>query len=143
MNKSFLGIGIIVMGVVALLLIGVFTNFSTGGELDYYLVKETAEASIEDALDDDFYTEYGLYRLDKDKFAESFLRRFAENVDGTRSYEIKIIDLNEVPPKVTVQVNSDTALSFNKTSAKISTSIDEIVEANSTDDLYTRARLKN
>ena len=41
MNKGMLTVGIILLSVIALLLINVLTNYSTGSELDYYLVKET------------------------------------------------------------------------------------------------------
>ena len=97
MNKGMLGIGIILMGIIALLMVNIISNFSSGGELDYYLLKETSDASMIDALDKDFYTNYGLYRIDKEKYAESFIRRFAQGVDGTRSYQVDIIDVNELP----------------------------------------------
>ena len=38
MNKGMLSVGIILLSVVALLLLNVLSNYSTGGELDYYLV---------------------------------------------------------------------------------------------------------
>ena len=41
MNKGMLSVGIILLSVIALLLLNVLSNYSTGGELDYYLVKET------------------------------------------------------------------------------------------------------
>ena len=46
MNKGMLTVGIILLSLIALLLINVLTNFSTGSELDYYLVKETADAAM-------------------------------------------------------------------------------------------------
>ncbi len=51
MNKGMLTVGIILLSVIALLLINVLTNYSTGGELDYYLVKETTDAAMEDSID--------------------------------------------------------------------------------------------
>ena len=51
MNKAILTVGIIFLGVVALLLLQVLNSYSTGSELDYYLVKETTDAAIEDSLD--------------------------------------------------------------------------------------------
>lgn len=51
MNKGMLTVGIIMLSLMALLLINVISNYSTGGELDYYLVKETTEAAMEDAID--------------------------------------------------------------------------------------------
>jgi len=142
MNKGMLGVGIILMGLIALLLINVISNYSSGGELDYYLLKETTEAALEDSIDLEFQSSYGLLRMDKDKFVESFLRRFANNVDGTRTYDIKFIDLNEIPPKVSVKIDSNTVLSYNGEDSTISTQIDQIVESNSINDYNIETQLK-
>lgn len=141
MNKGMLGVGIIVMGLIALLMVNIVSNYSTGGELDYYLLKETSEAAIEDSLDRDFQVSYGLPRMDKEKFVESFLRRFAENVDATRTYDIKFIDLNEIPPKVSVKIDSNTVLTYNNDTTTISTQIDQIVETEAKKDAYTKTLL--
>ena len=115
MNKGMLTVGIILLSLIALLMINVLTNYSTGGELDYYLVKETTDAAIEDALDATYYRKCGLYRMDKEKFVESFLYRFADSVDNTRSYKVGFYDINEVPPKVSIRVDSLTVLSGHNT----------------------------
>ena len=136
MNKGMLTIGIILLSIIALLLINVLTNYSTGSELDYYLVKETTDAAMEDAIDIYYLRTCGVYRLDREKFVESFLYRFTDSIDATRDYTIGFYDINEVPPKVSVKVDSLTALTVkaqsNKTgtdtSANISTSYDAILE---------------
>ena len=136
MNKGMLTVGIILLSIIALILINVLTNYSTGSELDYYLVKETTDAAIEDSIDVYYLRTCGVYRLDKEKFVESFLYRFADSVDNTRSYKIGFYDINEVPPKVSVKVDSMTAVAFKaKTKqgeknidANISTSYDAILE---------------
>ena len=79
MNKGMLTVGIILLSLISLLLINVITNYSTGGELDYYLVKETTDAAMEDAIDYVFLRTCGLYRIDKEKFVESFVYRFVCN----------------------------------------------------------------
>ncbi len=137
MNKGMLGVGIIVMGLIALLLINIVSNYSSGGELDYYLLKETTEASIGDAMDLDFETNYGIPRMDKERFVESFLRRFAENADTQRNYDIKFIDLNEVPPKVSVKIDSNTVLQADGQNVAITTQVDQIVESTISEDAYT------
>lgn len=143
MNKGMLTVGIILLSLMALLLINVITNFSTGGELDYYLVKETTEAAMEDSIDKLYYMQNGLYRIDKEKFVESFLRRFADSVDGTRSYNVAFYDINEVPPKVSVKVDSLTVLSFSGESANISTNYDAILETRYTTDEFTKEALQD
>lgn len=143
MNKGMLTVGIILLSLMALLLINVISNYSTGGELDYYLVKETTEAAMEDAVDLEYFRLNGLVRIDKEKFVESFLRRFADSVDNTRSYTIGFYDINEVPPKVSVKVDSHTVLSFSGSAANISTNIDAILESNYTEDQITQQGLND
>lgn len=143
MNKGMLTVGIILLSLMALLLINVISNFSTGGELDYYLVKETTEAAMEDAVDLEYYRLNSLVRIDKEKFVESFLRRFADSVDNTRSYHISFYDINEVPPKVSVKVDSNTVLSFSGSAANISTNIDAIIETDYDDDQFAADALED
>ncbi len=112
MNKGMLTVGIILLSVIALLLINVLTNYSSGSELDYYLVKETTNAALSDAQDYDYLRTCGIPRIDREKFVESFILRFANNVDGSRAYNVKFYDINEVPPKVSVKVDSATVLNF-------------------------------
>lgn len=141
MNKAMLTVGIILLSLMSLLLINVISNYSTGGELDYYLVKETTEAAMEDAVDLQYYRLNSMIRIDKEKFVESFLRRFADSVDNTRTYNISFYDINEVPPKVSVKIDSLTALSFSGSAANISTSVDSILETTYTEDLFTEKSL--
>jgi len=139
MNKGMLAIGIILLSLIALLLINVLTNFSTGSELDYYLVRETVDASIEDSMDTTAYRNCKIIRMDREMFVESFLYRFINSVDNTREYDVYFYDINEVPPKVSVKVNSSTVLAFNVKDkggekADITTSYDAIVESKYRDD---------
>lgn len=144
MNKGILTVGIIILAVFGLLLINVISNYSTGSELDYYLVKETAEAAMEDAIDVKYYRDNYALRMDKDKFVESFLRRFAESVDNTRYYRIGFYDLNEVPPKVSIKVDSATVLSFDSQNLLMTTTYDGIVESTRKEDWYiTQANSDN
>lgn len=160
MSKGMLTVGIILLSLISLLLINVITNYSTGGELDYYLVKETTDAAMSDALDYVYLRTCGLYRMDKERFAESFVLRFANSVDATRAYSIRFYDINEVPPKVSVLVDSSTVLTFNaaqganynestknnpayKNEAQnISTSYDAILETDFLSDMTVEEGLK-
>ena len=128
MNKAMLTVGIIILSLATLLMINIISNYSSGSELDYYLVKETSEAAMVDAIDVKYYRENGLLRIDKEKFVESFVRRFADSVDTTRNYKLSFYDLNEVPPKVSVKVDSSTVLSFKGSDLEMSTQLDAILE---------------
>lgn len=128
MNKGMLTVGILILCLAALLMINIISNYSSGSELDYYLVKETSEAAMIDAIDVKYYRDNGLLRMDKEKFVESFIRRFADAVDNTRNYQVAFYDLNEVPPKVSVKVDSSTVLSFKGSNLEMTTQLDAILE---------------
>ena len=146
MNKGMLAVGIILLALIALNLLNVLNNYSTGSELDYYLLKETTDAAMVDALDNSYLKLCGLYRIDKEKFVESFLYRFANNIDASRGYTIGFYDINEVPPRVSVKIDSLTTLSFNtgtdRQPANISTSYDAVLETNYKSDMDTEINLK-
>lgn len=135
MNKGILTIGIIIMAVTGLVMFNIITSWTRGDELDYYLVKETAEAAMEDAVDVTFYRNSGQIRMDSEKFVESFLIRFAKGVDNTRDYDVKFYDLNEVPPKVSVKVESKNSLTYDG-AVQISTTYDGILETPYKNDQY-------
>lgn len=151
MNKSILAVGIIFLSLIALLLLQVLNNYSTGSELDYYLVKETADAAMIDSMDSDFESACGLYRIDKEKFIENFIYRFANSVDASRSYKIGFYDIVEVPPKVHIKIDSLTTLSFKSTgsgsqnekkeAADITTNYDVLLENNNKTDVSTHYNL--
>lgn len=129
MNKATLLVGVIVLSLLTFGIINITQNYQTGNELDYYLLKETTEAAMGDAVDIGYYRLSGLLRIDKEKFTESFVRRFAQNVNNDRSYRIRIYDINETPPKVSVKIDSTTAATFNSETLGISNQIDAILES--------------
>lgn len=143
MNKAMLTVGIIILSLATLLMINIISNYSSGSELDYYLVKETSEAAMVDALDVKYYRQTGMLRIDKEKFVESFVRRFADSVDMTRNYRLSFYDINEVPPKVSVKADSSTVLSFEEENLEMSTQIDAILENTYQNDVYTENELKD
>ncbi len=143
MNKAMLTVGIIILSLATLLMINIISNYSSGSELDYYLVKETSEAAMVDAIDVKYYRENGLLRIDKEKFVESFVRRFADSIDTTRNYRISFYDINEVPPKVSVKVDSATVLSFDNENLEMSTQLDAILENTYDYDQSTTNQIKD
>ncbi len=128
MNRGILGAGIILIGALFFGVVNLTQNYSRGSELDYYLLKDTTEAAMIDAVDLGFYRLTGQIRMDRERFAESFTRRFAESVNLDREYEIKIYDVNETPPKASVEVISSTSVAFDGEVAGINTKIDAILE---------------
>ncbi len=93
------------------------------------LIKDTTEASMLESVDLDFYAQSnGQIRMDKEKFAESFIRRFAENVANDRNYRIQFLDISETPPKVSVRVGSYTTATFSGEGFNIENKVDAILE---------------
>lgn len=106
MKESYWGIMIISLGVISILMIFFFQNMTNTDEHNYNLLKETTEAAMIDAFDLAYYREHGIVRIDEQKFVENFIRRFAESANLANTYKIDIYDVNETPPKVSIQVSS-------------------------------------
>ncbi len=78
----------------------------------------------------------GEVKLKADVFAESFLRRFSNNINNNKSYQITIQEVIEYPPKVSVRVdtyntynsNDATVYEFNEGDFAIRNQIDAIFE---------------
>lgn len=106
MKESFWGVMIITLGVTAIIFIYFFQSITNSDEHNNTLLKETTEAAMYDAFDLVTYKATGEVRIDREKFVESFIRRFAENAGLSRDYKIEFYDINETPPKVSVRVVS-------------------------------------
>lgn len=137
MNKAMLVIGIIIMAIFGIIAINMITSQQVGQELDYYLLKDTTEAAMSDAMVHDLDEIAGLPRMDKEKFAECFIRRFADSVDATRQYVIEFYDINECPPKVSVRIKSKSNFINQSEATDIVTSVDMIIETDYQDNKFT------
>lgn len=124
------------LGLFGIILINLFGNLTTSSEQDYHLLKEITEAAMIDAVDlnavregigydgvtDLTHPEYmhcveysnSNPRIIRDRFVESFVRRFAETAKTTDKYEIIFHDIDECPPKVSVTVVTHESLGFLK-----------------------------
>ena len=143
MSKAFMAIGVVILGIVAFAMVNVIQDYSTGNDLDYYLLKETTKGAMEDAIDLSFYRMHGVLRMDKEKFVDSFARRFANQIQKTKDYTIRFYDINETPPKVSVRVNTSTASTFHNESLGIENTLDAIIESVYTDDMIIKAICKD
>ncbi len=106
MKESFWAIFIISIGIISIAFVFLFQRLTNTDEHNMHLLKETTEAAMFDALDLASYRKDGTIRIDREKFAENFVRRFAENASLARTYVIEIYDVNEEPPKVSLKVSS-------------------------------------
>lgn len=48
----------------------------------------------------------GEFKINKDVFTESFIRRFANNINNNKSYQVTIKEVIEYPPKVSVRIDT-------------------------------------
>ena len=123
-----------ILGLTGIFLINLVGQLNTSNEQNYYLLKEVTEAAMIDAVDVRAYREGlgydglnqetapdqihcvagvpGTIRIVEEKFIESLTRRFAENAQLKRDYEIIIHDLDECPPKVAITLKSKQPLHF-------------------------------
>ena len=106
MKESFWGIFVIFLGVLSIFFIVLFQNLTNTDEHNSQLLKEVTEAAMWDAFDYASYRTSGEIRIDREKFVENFVRRYAESASRSREYTIKFYDINEKPPKVSLSVQS-------------------------------------
>lgn len=133
MKESYWGYWLIVLGIFVIVVLMLIQSVTSTNTQDYYLVKEITEAAMVDAVDYGYYRQYGEVRISKEKFVESFLRRFAESANLSTTYKIQFYDIYEAPPKVSVKVSSSSK-TFNvfgdTTSFDIVNKIDSVLELN-------------
>ena len=134
MSKGVMAAGIIMLGILTFGLINIISNYTSGNELDFQLLRDTTESAMLDAVDLGFFqTSGGQIRMDKEKFVEGFVRSFAQSVNTDRNYLIEIYDINETPPKASVRVGSSTLATFADVSFSIENRVDAIIETKYTD----------
>ncbi len=130
MKESFWGAAVVSIGVITIFFILFFQSITNTDEHNYHLLKEATEAAMYDALDLASYKNEGVIRIDREKFVENFLRRFAESATLSNTYKVEIYDVNETPPKVSIKVSSSeqTNLTGEVLEFDISNKIDAILE---------------
>ena len=106
MKNSYWGYWIVLLGILIVVIMLLVQSVTSKNTQDYYLVKELTEAAMVDAVDYAYYREYGEIKMNKEKFYESFARRFAETASLSTTYTINFYDIYEAPPKVSVEVKS-------------------------------------
>ena len=134
MKESFWTAYIFIIGIVVITFIFLFQSLTNSDEHNMAVLKEATEGAMYDAIDFQYLEGYREYKINREKFAENFLRRFAENASLSRSYKVQIYDVNEVPPKVSIKVSTEevgSVFSFGDTESityTISNTIDAILE---------------
>ena len=134
MSESFWGTFIISAGVIIIAMIFFMQRVTNSEEQLYVLIKETTEAAMWDAFDEDAYRKTAsdkepVIRINREAFVEAFTRRFAQNA-SLSTYTIEIYDVSEYPPKVSLKVKTKESgtTQNNKYEFSISNKIDAILE---------------
>ena len=101
--------GFIMAGIVGIVFIVMFENITLNNESEYYVLRESVEASMFEAIDLAYYRDTGKLKIIEEKFVSNCTRRFYNNINGAGSgYYLTFYDIMESPPKVTVVASSNT-----------------------------------
>ena len=106
MKSSLWGYWLIAMGIFVIAVMMLIQSFTTTNTQDYYLIKEVTNASLVDSIDYAYYRVNGVLKIDREKFVENFVRRYAETVTLGKTYKVDFYDLYEIPPKVSVKIST-------------------------------------
>lgn len=106
MKESFWAVMVFGLGITSIFLIYYFQTVTNTSEHNYELLRETTEAAMFDSLDLAAYKYDSTIRIDQERFAASFLRRFAEDATMSHEYNIRFYDIHEEPPKVSIKVDT-------------------------------------
>ncbi len=108
MKESLWGYWIVVLGISIMGVMILLQNLTTTSEQDYYMIKEVLEASMYEAVDYGYYRDTGELRMNTEKFAENFIRRFSETVNINKRYTVNFYDIYEQPPAASVEIVTKT-----------------------------------
>ena len=133
MKEAYWGYWLVILGVFVVVVMLLIQNVTSNNTIDKYTIRQISEAAMIDAVDYSYYREYGELRINKEKFIESFLRRFAETASVTTEYKITFTGIYEAPPKASVEVTSKTQnfyVGTNSESFDMTSRINALLELN-------------
>lgn len=129
MQGSYWGYWLVVMGVAIVGLMVSVNGITATTTQDYYSLKEITEASMLESVDYAYYRDYNEVKMNKEKFMEVFVRMLAETMGATDTYEVNFYEMFEAPPKVSVEVKSNSGTNFITTGDyDVTTRIDAIIQ---------------
>ena len=131
MKESYWGYWLILLGIFIIVVMIFTQDATTTTTQDYYQLKEVANSAMYDAIDYAYFGQTQQVRIMKEVFVENFVRRFAETVSATNTYQIDFFDIYEAPPKASIKISTNTGnylIAHDQTSFDVVNSIDIIVE---------------
>ena len=128
MQSSYWGYWLIVMGVAIVGLMIQVQGITTNTTQDSYAIREITSAAMLESVDYAYYRDYNEIKIDKEKFMEVFLRMTAEVMGAFDTYEINFYEIYEAPPKVSVEIKSNSGSNFTTGTYDSTSRIDEIIQ---------------
>ena len=112
MQTSYWGYWLIVMGVAIVGLMITVQGITINTTQDSYAIREMVEASMLESVDYGYYRDYNEIKINKEKFMEVFIRMTAEVMGMNDTYEVNFYDIYEAPPKVSVEIKTNSGTNF-------------------------------
>ena len=112
MQSSYWGYWVVVMGVAIVGLMISVQGITTNTTQDSYAIREITDAEMLEAVDYAYYRDYNEIKIDKEKFMEVFIRMTTEVMGVNDTYEINFYEIYEAPPKVSVEIKSNSGTNF-------------------------------
>lgn len=128
MQSSYWGYWLVVMGVAIVGLMISVQSLTTNTTQDYLNIKEITEASMLEAVDYGYYRDYNEVKMNKEKFMEVFIRMLSDTMTSLDKYEVNFYGIYEAPPKVSVEVKSNSGTDFVATGYDVVTRLDAIIQ---------------
>ena len=128
MQSSYWGYWLIVMGVAIVGLMISVQGITTNTTQDSYAIREITDAAMLEAVDYSYYRDYNEIKIDKEKFMEVFLRMTAEVMGAFDTYEVNFYAIYEAPPKVSVEIRSNSGSNFTTGTYDTISRIDAIIQ---------------
>lgn len=112
MDKTYYGYWLVLFGVAIVGLMMAVQSLTTTDTQTYYAIKEVVEESMIESVDYSYYGEYNELKINKEKFMEVVIRKLPERLGANRTYEVNFYGIYEAPPKVSVEVKTNSGSSF-------------------------------
>lgn len=111
MSHSYWGYWLMTFGIAIVGLMISVQGITTTTTQDYYSLKEITESAMLESVDYGYYRDYNEVKINGEKFMEVFVRMLSETISN-ETYEVNFYDLYEAPPKVSVEIKSNSGTSF-------------------------------
>ena len=112
MQSPYWGYWLVAMGVAIVGLMIQVQGITTNTTQDSYAIREITDAAMLEAVDYGYYRDYNEIKINKEKFMEVFLRMTAEVMGVNDTYEVNFYAIYEAPPKVSVEIKSNSGTNF-------------------------------